>query len=729
MSNKLMKTNRALLSALLCSVLVFIGAQAGFAGDTWDGGGANIYWGNVTNWSGNTLPATTITVIFGSGFGSGTSISLNGNRTVGAISITNSTDFSLNSNVLTITSGDITRSATSGTTTINSDILIGADASWDIVGDLVVNGDLGTSEGDAKSKLTKSGTGTLTLSGAGSYGDKTTISAGTIIVKNSSAFGSKDIDVVSGAVLALDGSGGNLTIANKLNTLDGTGISGGGALRNLSGDNSFTLIAKLGENSRVNSDAGTLTFADFNTNAKNLTVGGAGNVTISGVVSDSGALIKDGSGTLTLAGANTYSGTTTISNGTLQVGNDGTSGTLGTGNVANYASLVFKRSNAHTVTNVISGTGSLTQSGAGTTTLIGANSYTGPTTISAGTLQVGNGGTSGTLGATGNVTNNSALVFNRSNALTLTNVIYGTGSLTNAGAGTTALLGANLFSGATRVAAGKLIVSNSLALQNSTLDYNTGDGVVSFGANSTSFSLGGLKGNKDLGLTNLAGTAIALTVGQNNQDTVYYGVLAAPGRVIKTGTGKLTLAGDSTYTNTTTVSTGSLIVNGSLQSKQMTVESGGTLGGTGTVQAVTMNSGATLAVGTATPGTMNFNANLSLQAGATNRMRIASANSFDVLKGNGANTLSLSGPMIFDFTGNTTVTNGSTFAVLQNWGSRTALGSVSAVGLSGGLSLDSSGLGSSGILTVIPEPATGALFGIVTLVSFLINRRRSSRRL
>src|SRR5207245_1859416 len=98
-----------------------------------------------------------------------------------------------------------------------------------------------------------------------------------------------------------------------------------------------------------------------------------------------------------------------ISTGTLQVGNGGTSGTLGAGNITNNAALVFNRSDTITVTNAISGTGALTQNGSGTLILTNANTFSGGVTISAGTLQVGNGSTSGTLG-TGNVTDNAALV-------------------------------------------------------------------------------------------------------------------------------------------------------------------------------------------------------------------------------------------------------------------------------------------------------------------------------
>ena len=77
----------------------------------------------------------------------------------------------------------------------------------------------------------------------------------------------------------------------------------------------------------------------------------------------------------------------------------------------------------------ISGTGAVTQIGAGTTILTGANTYSGSTTISTGTLQIGAGGTSGTLG-TGAVVDNATLQFNRSDTLTFSNVVSGTGALT-----------------------------------------------------------------------------------------------------------------------------------------------------------------------------------------------------------------------------------------------------------------------------------------------------------
>jgi autotransporter-associated beta strand protein len=127
-----------------------------------------------------------------------------------------------------------------------------------------------------------------------------------------------------------------------------------------------------------------------------------------------GGLTKTGTGALTLTGANGYSGGTTIGAGTLQIGDGGTTGGI-LGDVTDNASLVFNRSDHVTFGGVISGSGAFTKFGAGTLVLTGANTYTGGTTIGAGTLRVGDGATSGSL--TGNVVTNGALVFNRADAV------------------------------------------------------------------------------------------------------------------------------------------------------------------------------------------------------------------------------------------------------------------------------------------------------------------------
>lgn len=172
-----------------------------------------------------------------------------------------------------------------------------------------------------------------------------------------------------------------------------------------------------------------------------------------GLLSGAGGIEKTGAGILTLTRDQSVTGTTTISGGTLRLGNGATTGAVG-GPIVDNAALVINRSNTLGFAAPISGTGSVTQAGAGTTIFTADNSYAGGTTISAGTLQLGNGGASGSV--VGNIVNNAELVANRSNTLNLTGNISGSGALRQVGGGTTLLSGANSYSGATTVAAGIL---------------------------------------------------------------------------------------------------------------------------------------------------------------------------------------------------------------------------------------------------------------------------------
>jgi fibronectin-binding autotransporter adhesin len=179
-------------------------------------------------------------------------------------------------------------------------------------------------------------------------------------------------------------------------------------------------------------------------------------------------------------GANTYAGTTTLSNtvaniantqalGTsyadqtviaaLQVGNGATIGTLGTGDVTNNGVLMFNRSNTWALTNNVSGTGAVMQTGIGETQLSGALTHTGGTRVVAGTLQVGNAATSGTLG--GDIANLATVKFNRTDQQTLTNVVSGTGILIKENSNTLTLTNAQTYVGSTTVAAGHLVFQNN----------------------------------------------------------------------------------------------------------------------------------------------------------------------------------------------------------------------------------------------------------------------------
>ena len=283
--------------------------------------------------------------------------------------------------------------------------------------------------------ITKSGAGRLTISNTNSFTGAVAVNGGTVSVASvanngaNSALGSGSSVTFNGGTLEYTGASGSTNRALTLN-------AGGGTLQT---DNSLTLAGAIG---------------------------------------GAGALTKTGAGTVILTGANGY-GATVISSGALQVGDGGTTGTLGSGTITNNSDLVFNRSGANLVVGgAISGTGTVTNNGAGTAVLAGANSY-GATVINSGTLQVGNGGATGTLGA-GSVTNNGILAFNRSDtALVVTNAIDGTGSVRMNGVGTVTLggPGSNSYSGGTTVSSGILVAGKAAGLQ-----AIPGDLIISTGA-------------------------------------------------------------------------------------------------------------------------------------------------------------------------------------------------------------------------------------------------------
>ena len=194
---------------------------------------------------------------------------------------------------------------------------------------------------------------------------------------------------------------------------------------------------------------GTIDANSFQTTIAQV-ITGAGGLT---VTDSSGA----GTGTVILTGASNYAGGTTISAGTLQLGNGGVTGSI-VGNVADNGALAFDRSDVATFAGVVSGTGSLSQIGSGTTILTAENSYAGGTTITAGTLQLGNGGTTGRI--VGGVVDNGTLAFDRSDTMPFAGVISGSGAVTQIGSGTTILTADNPYTGGTNVSSGTLVVGD-----------------------------------------------------------------------------------------------------------------------------------------------------------------------------------------------------------------------------------------------------------------------------
>ena len=419
--------------------------------------------------------------------------------------------------------------------------------------------------------------------------------------------------------------------------------------------------------------------------------------TINTTIQGAGGLTKTGAGALTVAGLNTYAGVTTIVGGTLI----GTS-TSFAGNIINGAALVFDQAAGGTYNGVISGTGSVTKTGAGNLTLTGTNTYTGGTTILAGTL-FGN-----TLSLQGNILNNAALVFNQAAGGTYNGVISGTGSVTKTGAGNLTLTGANTYSGGTTIAAG-VVFGTTTSLQGNFassggLVFNqatagtfagaiSGIGVVGKnGAGEVTFSgvntytgrtsildgiltVTGGAALSDVGqvsvsggtfrvaasetigsLDGVAGTFVnligTLTTGSDNTSTAYAGVINGTGGLTKTGNGTFTLSGSNTYTGLTTVSAGVLAVtsSGSIAGpvvNNATLQNAGSLGGGVT------NTGTLTSTG-AMQGTFTNSGTASIQGsliGAVNNLAgtitfTANTNGIGLVTQSAGATLDLGGSLI-----------------------------------------------------------------------------------
>ncbi|MFG1472810.1 autotransporter domain-containing protein, partial [Xanthobacter agilis] len=234
----------------------------------------------------------------------------------------------------------------------------------------------------------------------------------------------------------------------------GTGVfSGAAGTVSVVGAQSFATLEFLTTGYEV--EAGTGGSLDLGTGGQVWAEGADVTATISAPITGTGALTKVGEGTIVLSGTNTYSGGTVLEAGTLQVSSDAnlgasagalsfqggtlaTTATFESGRGVSLASAggTLNTASATTLTlsGVISGEGGLTKTGAGTLILTGANTYTGVTTINAGTLQIGNGGTSGSI--VGDVVNNAALVFNRSDTFTFPGTITGAGTVSFLGGGT-----------------------------------------------------------------------------------------------------------------------------------------------------------------------------------------------------------------------------------------------------------------------------------------------------
>ena len=231
--------------------------------------------------------------------------------------------------------------------------------------------------------------GILTLNSSSSFSGGVTVDRGSLTLGDSNALGTGELLLTNVGTIALNVTT-NMTVTNSIR-LGAANVQGGTNTLTWSGPITQTANSTLNR-AGTTEISGEVYLSGSSGTGGTLALGGNGSISgvianYNGVGGTAGNITKAGTGTWTLSGNNTYSGGTLISAGTLRIGAGGTTGSVA-GNITNNASLVLDRSDAWTVTNVISGTGAVTKSGAGTLTLTASNSYTGATTVSNGTLAV-----------------------------------------------------------------------------------------------------------------------------------------------------------------------------------------------------------------------------------------------------------------------------------------------------------------------------------------------------
>lgn len=444
-----------------------------------------------------------------------------------------------------------------------------------------------------------------------SRGVLTVSDGGTVVAKRLLS----DLDINGDGTISLDGQSSSIhtstyTMLGYLGKGTAT-VSNGATLRS-DGAGGVTIAYQAGSQGVLNIGAaeGETAVAAGNIIAANGVQFGAGdgkivfnhtdqNYNFATAISGGGKIQVE-NGNTWLTAENSYSGGTSISGGSLT----GSVGSFGSGSIINNATLVLNQNTDGTLSNHLSGTGTFIKQGTGHVSLGDVSAFNGSTNIQAGglllagsalygtvtidpegTLQVGNGTTDGDLLA--NTQNNGKLIFHQVGNYDYTGSLSGSGQLVKKGSGTLLLSGTYTYTGSTIVEDGNLILTSQL-------DKRT-DLVIDNG----SFDLGG-KNQEVASLNGQSGTLAlgssgSLTVNQQT-DTTFAGGLSGSSNFIKTGSGRLNLTGQSTFTGTMNVSGGVLAVNGTLPA-HIKITNGGFLGGTGSTGNVTVHAGGSMAPG------------------------------------------------------------------------------------------------------------------------------------
>lgn len=556
----------------------------------------------------------------------------------------------------------------------------------------------------------KNGTGVLATAG-GAYSGGFTLNAGTVIARGVDAMGGSATNVLTlnGGVVAGTAS------RSFANTKFGGGIVIGGNVQ-------------FGELSTIVTLASSTTNLSF---ANNVSLGAANRIFTqgnSGTNTFSAIISNTGSGGITFAAnantdgrfditnvANTFTGNIGINGGEVRFTGDGSMGAA--------------------ANDIIIDGGRFGKASDATTVTLGAGRD----------IFVGNGaGTSISSASTGTLIYNNAIA-NKAGEI---------GSWAKQGQGTLELGGVSTYSGNTVINNGFL----KLTTGNNRLPTGT---VVSLGqassANVGTLNLNGLN-QQIAGLASTTGTnssankntvtsttAATLDINVAEGATSSYGAgTAANSGVItdaislkKSGLGTQTLGDTNTYTGTTTVDAGKLVINGSISTSTTTVNSTGTLTGSGTVGAVTVKNGGFIAPGNS-PGTLNTG-NITLEAGSSLGIEIDGATvgtQYDRLNVTGS--VSLAGLLSMTMSGSYAPANGTLFFILANDGTDAITGTFSNASVNGGtytfgsqqfqisyagntVSNSFTG-GNDVVLQAVPEPAS-LLLGAMAILTLLRRRR------
>jgi len=660
----------------------------------------NINGGTIDNTSGSAKTlANNNPITLGGNFAYGTAVGTaanNLNLGTGTVSIGASRTITLNGAGALTFGGVLTNTATSGmAVTVNKgtgttdtsavsfggvSITTSGDATNRAVvfsgdGNINVTGAIVNGAGSGLGSLQSNNTGTLTLSGANTYTGGTTIESGTIklgapgvipdtgtvIIRKAATAGATngvlDLSGNSETIAALTLGSGSTTAANAGQTP--TVINTGGAAVLTLGD---TLSYEKGsagfENGQAAVSADIALAAGSSVN-RNFTIADSTVATvdllISGVISSDNSIQKGGAGTLRLTNANTYSRSTFIDNGAIEVTtlrDKGTASSLGTGNFSATTDVI----------RIGAGSGSCTLS------YIGSGDSTNRR------IQIGSGTVASSTGG-------AILLNNGSGTLTFTNSTFN--SQANTGTGT---------DGAS--------TARTLTLGGSNTGANTIQGVI---ADNT-------------------GTETPIV------------------NLFKQDAGTWVLSGNNTYTGLTTVSGGTLAVNGRVAGA-MSVGSSGTLQGNGTISGATTVSG-NLKPGNS-PGLLTFANSLTLDSTAVTTMEITGANSsgtrgttYDAV--NVTNALTYGGTLALNFDILFTQTGNYTFNLFDFNSTSGSFGSVSLAGVYSGSFTNNSGIWDltdgdnnwsfnqgDGVLTftVVPEPNVAMVVGSLALMTLLRRRR------